>query len=150
MKAIMACDLHGGIGKSGKLPWNSLRGDLQRFKNLTQNQTVVMGYKTWISLPIKPLPNRRNIVVSRSIKSIHNADLINTLDHFSLNDNHWFIGGAELLNYAWPYIQEFHLTQANSIFECDTYIDLEFLKQNFVVSHTQESIDNTYQIWIKK
>ena len=55
MKLLVACDPNGGIGYKKKLPWTNLRGDLQRFKQLTENQVIVMGRHTWESLPKKPL-----------------------------------------------------------------------------------------------
>ena len=61
---IFACDLNGVIGKNGDLPWRQST-DLQFFKKTTLGKTVVMGRKTWDSLPF-PLPGRRNIVISRS------------------------------------------------------------------------------------
>ena len=60
---IWAQDVNGGIGENGKLPWH-ISEDLKNFKSLTYNSTVIMGRKTWDSLPIKPLPNRQNIVLS--------------------------------------------------------------------------------------
>ena len=62
---IWAQDLNGGIGKDGKLPWH-ISEDLQNFKKITNHSTIIMGRKTWDSLPLKPLPNRRNIVLSKT------------------------------------------------------------------------------------
>ena len=61
---IWAQDRNGGIGQNGKLPWH-ISEDLKNFKSLTINSTIIMGRKTWDSLPIKPLPNRKNIILSR-------------------------------------------------------------------------------------
>ena len=59
---IWAQDEKGGIGKNGQLPWHIIE-DLKNFKLLTKNSTIIMGRKTWDSLPIKPLPERENIVL---------------------------------------------------------------------------------------
>ena len=61
---IFACDMKGAIGKDGDLPWRQ-SSDLQHFKRITMSKTIVMGRKTWDSLP-KALPGRRNIVMSRT------------------------------------------------------------------------------------
>ena len=61
---IFACDTNGAIGKDGDLPWRQ-SSDLQHFKQVTMSKTIVMGRKTWDSLP-KALPGRRNIVMSRT------------------------------------------------------------------------------------
>ena len=63
---IWAQDKNGGIGKNGKLPWH-ISEDLKNFKKITLNSTIIMGRKTWESLPIKPLPNRENIVLSTTL-----------------------------------------------------------------------------------
>ena len=60
---IWAQDHNGGIGKDGNLPWH-ISEDLQNFKKVTLNSTIIMGRHTWNSLPIKPLPKRKNIVLT--------------------------------------------------------------------------------------
>nr|AEI30189.1 dihydrofolate reductase [uncultured bacterium] len=60
----VARDREGVIGKDGTLPWR-LSDDLKRFKALTLGKPVIMGRKTWDSLPTKPLPGRINIVLTR-------------------------------------------------------------------------------------
>jgi dihydrofolate reductase len=65
INVIMACDQRGVIGINGKIPWY-IPEDFSRFKNLTMNHAVIMGRKTWESLPVKPLPGRENIVVCSS------------------------------------------------------------------------------------
>lgn len=150
MKAIMACDYYGGIGKSGYLPWESLDGDMERFVKLTRGCTVVMGYKTWESLPKKPLPNRKNIVVTRQFDRIENATIVNDINDLKNLSDAWFIGGANLLQHVWPFITEFHLTRANNPYDCDTYINLLHLEQNFIRTHQYILDDNSYEIWLKK
>jgi len=66
IRAILACDEEWGIGRDNDLPWPHMQRDLAWFKQCTSNSTVAMGRKTWDSLPRKPLPNRKNIVVSNS------------------------------------------------------------------------------------
>ena len=63
---IWAQDQNGGIGKNGNLPWH-IPEDLKNFKKITFGSTIVMGRKTWDSLPIKPLPKRRNIILSNNV-----------------------------------------------------------------------------------
>lgn len=61
---IAAIGKNRELGKDNKLLWR-ISEDLKRFKALTAGHTIIMGRKTWESLPIKPLPNRTNIVVTR-------------------------------------------------------------------------------------
>ena len=65
---IWAQDENGGIGKNGSLPWH-VSEDLKNFKKITLDSIIVMGRKTWESLPIKPLPNRENIVLSKTLNT---------------------------------------------------------------------------------
>ena len=74
---IWAQDQNGGIGKDRKLPWH-IPEDLKNFKKLTFNSTIVMGRKTWASLSIKPLPGRRNVVLSSN--SIAEVECYNTIE----------------------------------------------------------------------
>lgn len=62
---IVAAGMDGAIGKAGNLIWR-IPADLRRFKSLTMGHPVIMGRKTWESLPKRPLPGRRNIVVTRN------------------------------------------------------------------------------------
>lgn len=64
IRSIYARSLNHVIGDNGRLPWK-IDGDLSRFRDLTYGGAVIMGYKTWESLPKKPLNNRYNIVVTR-------------------------------------------------------------------------------------
>jgi len=65
---IVAMDEKGGIGKDNGLPWGSMPLDMKRFKELTTGKRVIMGRRTWESIPEKyrPLPNRENVVISRN------------------------------------------------------------------------------------
>lgn len=151
MKAILACDPLGGIGMNGSLPWKRLDGDMPRFRELTNGHTVVMGRLTWNSLPIKPLPSRTNIVVSsKKISVPFGVQVINGIEDLPTDDNTWFIGGAKLLEDLWDRISEIHLTRTFEVYDCDTYIDLLYLKENFTMTDEQLFDDNSYEVWVRK
>ena len=100
MKGILvAVSPEGIIGKNNSIPWH-YSADLKRFKRLTTGNTVIMGRKTWESLPIKPLPNRRNIVITRS--SIEEIDCFRSIDDAlqTCDGDVWFIGGAGIYKEA--------------------------------------------------
>ena len=100
MKGILvAVSPEGIIGKDNTIPWH-YSADLKRFKRLTTGNTIIMGRKTWESLPIKPLPNRRNIVITRSI--IDNVDCFRSIDDAlqTCEGDIWFIGGAGIYEEA--------------------------------------------------
>jgi len=75
---IVAAGRNGIIGRNGDLPWR-LPSDLKRFKQATLGKPVVMGRKTWESLPRQPLPGRANFVVSRSLEAAPGAQLHRSL-----------------------------------------------------------------------
>jgi len=148
MKLILACDPNGGIGYQNKLPWTNIQGDLPRFKRLTEGHPVVMGRNTWDSLPKKPLPNRINIVVTSRPFVEHGVASINRLLNYP--DLYWLIGGAKLIEQAWPYINEIHLTKVYDHYACDTFIDLLYIEHNYVQTYSEMFPDHTYEIWKKK
>ncbi|PWE17860.1 dihydrofolate reductase [Marinicauda salina] len=77
---VVARGSNGVIGAGGDLPWR-LRSDLKRFKEITMGKPIVMGRKTWESLPRKPLPGRANIVVSRSLREAEGAEVFDDVRH---------------------------------------------------------------------
>ena len=120
---IVAADKNGLIGKNGKLPWH-FPEDLQWFKETTGKSPVVMGRKTFDSLPkrFKPLPNRENIVVTRNVPieqqpSLKYVTNINQIEHPKV----FFIGGAEIYKLALPLIDHIYLTRIPGEYEGDTY-----------------------------
>ena len=112
---IYACDLYGAIGKDNKLPWN-LPEDLERFKHLTSGHTVIMGRKTYESLPMFPkgLPGRRNVVVSNTIDSNEHVEVVRSLtdfiESFPVDQTLWVIGGGEIYQVAVPLVDNVYQT----------------------------------------
>ncbi|MFL2944785.1 MAG: dihydrofolate reductase [Candidatus Poseidoniales archaeon] len=100
MKGILvAVSPEGVIGKDNTIPWH-YSADLKRFKRLTIGNTIIMGRKTWESLPIKPLPGRRNIIITRSV--IENVECFRSIDEAldTCKGDIWFIGGAGIYEEA--------------------------------------------------
>ncbi|MCX7148930.1 MAG: dihydrofolate reductase [Rhodocyclales bacterium] len=123
---IAAVARNGVIGIDNRLPWR-LPADLKHFKALTSGHTVIMGRKTWESLPanFRPLPGRRNIVVTRdagyrtegatAVLSLPAA--IGAAD----SGEAFVIGGAELYAAALPLADRLQLTEIDTTFEGDTW-----------------------------
>ena len=150
MKLILACDPNGGIGYQNKLPWTNIRGDLPRFKRLTDGQNVIMGRNTWDSLPKKPLPGRLNFVVSSSELEAEHHNVIRVPDmEFNQPDDveFWIIGGAKLVETSWKNIDEIHLTKVYDHYACDTFIDLLYVEHNFTRTWSEIFPDHAYEIW---
>jgi len=134
---IWAQDSNGGIGKKGHLPWH-IPEDLKNFKKLTQNSTIIMGRNTWESLPIKPLPKRRNIVISS--KNIANIEHYHSIDMCLKKLNKdcikkiFIIGGAQIYKEFIYKSNELHITMINIQTKgIDTFfpLPLEEIKQTF-------------------
>lgn len=101
--AIWACNEDNVIGDGEKLLWD-IPEDLKWFKEKTLNQTVIMGRKTWDSLPFKPLPNRTNIVLSRqSLQLPDKVQLISSLEEIENIGTPVIMGGSTLYREALPY-----------------------------------------------
>tara|TARA_X000001036_G_C20642606_1_gene791751 strand:+ start:885 stop:1367 length:483 start_codon:yes stop_codon:yes gene_type:complete len=110
---IWAQDKNGGIGYKGQLPWY-IPEDLQNFKKLTLNSTILMGRKTWESLPIKPLPKRRNIVLTRKknleVESYQSIDECLTKLTNDNTDELFIIGGSTIYNSFIDKAEQLHIT----------------------------------------
>jgi dihydrofolate reductase len=95
---IWAQSTSGVIGRGGSMPWR-LPEDQARFKQLTMGHTVVMGRRTWESLPpgVRPLPGRRNVVLTRQADYMaEGADVVGTLDEALTDPETWVIGGEQI------------------------------------------------------
>lgn len=148
MKLIVACDKNGGIGYQNKLPWDKINGDLPRFKKLTDGGVIVMGSNTYRSLPMKPLPNRINFIVTGDIGFYPSCCFtIPNLDYLKGFKNAWIIGGAQLINSSWDLINEVHLTQTFTEYTCDAYIDLVQLQKNFKIVAASGHGDHNYEVY---
>jgi dihydrofolate reductase len=79
LAVVVAVAKNGVIGRDGDLPWR-IPSDLKRFKAATLGKPVIMGRKTWESLPRKPLPGRPNIIVSRSMSAAPGAQVVSSVE----------------------------------------------------------------------
>ena len=153
---IWAQDINGGIGKDGKLPWH-LSEDLKNFKKITSHHPVIMGRKTWDSLPIKPLPNRRNIILSNSIfedlEVYNNVQLcIKELKQSNIKKV-FVIGGSSIYEQFFEYATHLHVTIININTEnIDTFFpkDINQIKNFFSINSRMDlSQKAEYTYWIK-
>lgn len=126
---IAAVARNGVIGKDNRLPWH-LPADLKHFKALTTGHAVIMGRKTWESLPpnFRPLPGRQNIVVTRNADyAASGASVVASLADAvaaAAGDEAFVIGGAELYATALPLAHRLQLTEIDADFDGDTHFPL--------------------------
>ncbi|MGL5295395.1 MAG: dihydrofolate reductase [Culicoidibacterales bacterium] len=123
---IVAYDEARGIGLKQSLPWH-FREDLQYFKAKTVGKTLLMGYDTYETLPIKPLPNRTTIVATRN-RAVHEvgvnvtADVKATLQSYSQSEEWLFVaGGSCIYTYALPYANRLYITKIPGVHKVDTW-----------------------------
>jgi dihydrofolate reductase len=144
---IAAKDQDDGIGKNGKLPW-FFKEDLAFFKKMTNGGCVLMGRKTWDSLPKKPLPNRINVVLStRKIENIETFENVSIFDNLKdamefckkLNKNIWIIGGRSLYKECMDKCipDKLYINNINGSFDCDVFFPV--VPKNYKLEHTIET-----------
>ena len=155
---IWAQDFGGGIGLNGKLPWH-ISEDLKNFKKITFGYPVLMGRKTWDSLPFKPLPNRRNIILSRSKLKKCEVEIYNdinscieTLKNENL-EKVFIIGGSSIYKVFFDYADFLHISFiSEKIDNIDTHfpIDLNKIKGKFKIDKKIKLSDKAdYTFWKK-
>jgi len=154
LSIIVAQAENRAIGLDGDMPWH-LSGDLKRFKALTMGHPVVMGRRTWESLPKRPLVGRRNIVftqnpdyVAEEAEVVHSVNGLfkvledvdgQTVDH---NDEVFVIGGGRIYNMLMPFAQRLYVTWVHKEFpEADTYFPVIDLSEFTKVNETERMVD---------
>jgi dihydrofolate reductase len=116
---VWAQSTSGVIGRGGDIPWR-VPEDLARFKEVTMGHTVVMGRRTWDSLParVRPLPGRRNVVMSRRTDfTVDGAEVVGSLeaaiDISGTEPETWVIGGAQIYLLALPHATRCEVTEVD-------------------------------------
>lgn len=157
---LALCKKNNGIGKDGKMPWHFLKEDMNYFKTITKNGTVIMGRKTWESIPKKkrPLINRTNIIISNTITmedleeyeetyfsrsagmALLKARLLNPEGHI------FVIGGGEIYNLFLEHfrenLKEIYVTEIYNNYDCDTTINYDIIKNTFKLIHVSNFFED--------
>ena len=149
LSIVVAMDDNRLIGSKNQLPWH-LPADLAYFKKLTTGKSILMGRKTYDSIG-RPLPNRRNIVITRNSNiSIPGCEVVSSIDHaleLTKDDLEvMVIGGASLCEQLLPKINRLYITKIDGVFEGDVffpkYDDFNWLEVS-CESHPKDS-SNAY------
>jgi len=123
VSAIVAIGENNAIGKNNQLLWH-MPADLKHFKDITSGHTIIMGRKTFDSVG-KPLPRRRNIVVTRQDIAIPGCEVVKSVDEalaLCEDENEVFIGGgAEIYKVAMAQTDRIYLTIIHQSFDADTF-----------------------------
>ena len=158
---IVALARNRAIGLNGNLIWH-LSADLKYFKRVTTGHTVIMGYKTFLSLPNrKALPNRRNIIISSHLEQAPEGfELAHSIQE-AVNMVHdeeetFVIGGGSIYEQFLPHADKLYLTRIDKEFEADTYFPyIDFDEWNLIdvnVVDEDPQVDFTYrfEVWERK
>lgn len=159
--AIAAMDQSRAIGMSGSIPWHYPE-DMKHFSSLTTGHAVLMGRKTYQSLPaeFKPLPKRKNIVISRNpdalagdavdvYRDVH--EVIKRARSGALpleTDLLWIVGGEQIYRETISAWDEVYLTRIDKTYGGDTFFP-EF-EENFEVESRRRSGDLLFEHWVRK
>src|SRR3978361_2150570 len=123
LSIIVAIGENNAIGRNNQLLWH-MPADLKHFRLITSGHTIIMGRKTFDSVG-KPLPNRRNIVVTRQDIKIEGCEVVKSIDDaiaLCKGEDEVFIGGgAEIYRQSMDKTDRVYLTVIHKIFDADTY-----------------------------
>ena len=161
IKIIVAVDKKGAIGKNNDLLYN-IKEDLKNFKDLTSGNIVVMGRNTWDSLHIKQLPNRTNIILTKTLKGINGAIVLSSFDELEeylkyTDRDVYIIGGASIYNQVIEkdMASEAHITFVDDTVEdADVFIEIDKLKSllpnaNYIKNFDQDDLKSEYIVLTK-
>lgn len=134
LSIIVATDKQHGIGINNQLPWH-LPEDLAHFKNTTSGYPIIMGRKTFESIG-RPLPKRRNIVISRNPEWNQNGvETVNSIEQalaLLAEGDAFVIGGAQIYQQAIPLAEQLIVTEIQAEYACDAFfpvIDPQFWEE---------------------
>lgn len=147
------------LGFRNELLWH-LPNDMKHFKQTTSGHTVIMGRKTWNSLKIKPLPNRRNIVLTRNkefndvgCEVFHSVSEV--IDHLSDDEVSFVIGGANVYSQFMEHANTLYLTRVIGDFEADVFFPVinmsewNLSEEHFIGKDDRNPYDVIFQTYCK-
>lgn len=144
---IVAIAENNAIGKNNQLLWH-IPADLKRFKTITSGHPVIMGKKTWESLPKKPLPNRRNIILTDNPHDSFEGgecafSLEEALNLCSPREETFIIGGASVYKQFLPHCDRLYLTRVYQLCDGDVFFPAVDFSQWRLISQEDVPPDGT-------
>lgn len=154
---VVAAAINGVIGNNNQLIWN-LPDDLKRFRQITMGHPILMGRNTFESIG-KPLPGRRNIVVSTSMQPRMGVEVYDTiekaLEMLSDYDIVCVIGGGQIYAQLLPFANRIFLTLVDCFPEGDTFFEFDreewvILKEEYHLTDDRHAFPFHFQEWVRK
>jgi|SRR5690625_77953 len=155
LKMIACISSDGGIGNKNKLLFQ-ISEDMERFKRKTMGNTIVMGRKTWESLPKKPLPNRRNIVFSKTETVLEGAEVVQDINHIltlAETEDVYIIGGTEIYKMFLDEVSVIELTEIDGVYPADRYfpeIDVNKFKVTYLADMESGAYTGVFKTYERK
>ncbi len=153
---IVAKAGQGAIGFENRLLWH-LSEDLKYFKRITLGKTVLMGRKTWESLPFKPLKNRRNVVISaQKDYAASGAEVCESLEkalEILANEDIFCIGGASVYKAILPKTDRLFITEVFKSYHADAYFpplnpqEWKLTRQSPMLFDSKEGVNFRFEVW---
>ncbi|MBC8319270.1 MAG: dihydrofolate reductase [Bacteroidetes bacterium] len=157
---IVAIASNNAIGKDNDLLWH-ISKDLKRFKQITKDHYVVMGKRTYYSLPVQPLPNRTNMIIT----DVPDEEIDNCLMAYSIEEaidkmdsskENFIIGGGSIYKQFMPHANKLYITRVHKDYEADTFfpeISLDYwelIYEQHIDNDPQNDFTYTFEIYNKK
>ena len=157
---IVAIASNYAIGKDNDLLWH-ISKDLKRFKEITKGHYIVMGKRTYYSLPTRPLPNRTSLIIT----DVANEIIDNCLMAYSIDDavskmdsenENFVIGGGSIYNQFMPIADKLYITRVHKDYDADTFfpeisLDIwELSSQEEITDDPQNDFNYTFETYTRK
>lgn len=157
---IVAIASNYAIGKDNDLLWH-ISDDLKRFKRITSGHTVVMGKNTFYSLPFRPLPKRKNIVLTDKVgEQIEGCEMAysinNSIELMDSDSENFVMGGGSIYEQFMPIANKLYITRVHKDFDADTFfpkIDLniwELIESTDMEAEKEGGFKFTYEVYTRK
>lgn len=145
MEIIVAVDENYGIGKDNNL-LARISPDLKRLRNFTVGNIIVMGSKTYMSFPKRPLPDRENLVITSKPENYPEVKCFTSLKDFisyskTADKPIFVLGGGQIYKQLLPYCDKAHITKILHSFEADTYFPNLDADEDWEIAEESEIID---------
>ena len=157
---IVAVAENNAIGKDNDLLWH-ISDDLKRFKKITTGHKIIMGKNTFLSLPIRPLPNRTSIVITDDPDDNYEGCIMaysieDALSKCDKDEECFIIGGGSVYSQFLPLADKLYLTKVERSYEADTFFpeiasdEWELLEKEDHIDNENNDIPFSFQIYIRK
>lgn len=157
---IVAIAENHAIGKDNDLLWH-ISNDLKRFKELTKNHYIIMGKRTYFSLPTRPLPNRTSVVIT----DIPDEKIDNCIMAYSIDDavkkmdsagENFIIGGGSIYRQFMPLANKLYITRVHKTFKADTFfpeislMEWQLTEKTDINDDSQNEFTYSFEIYKRK